>query len=539
MSAVDDLCRSYLDVRWQADPAAASAAGLASHDGRLGAFDADSVREHLAALRALAAACEELEVDDLQDEIDRTALLDDIRVRMFRFEHEQPHRRNPAFWTSHLFEGCHALLARRTDPATVAQGVLDRLKAVPAFLDAGRGTLSRPPRVFVDAALQMLGGGGELLVALARRAGEAAPGLRTPLEAATAEALVALRDFGRALGGSVAADDDPMAFAVGETQFNRRLRHEHALLAGAPELWRYGLHLRDEVERQLAEHARRLDPHRHWRDVVERVREARAPDASAVLAAYADLVADAREFCAAQDLVTVPPNLPLHVEATPAFLRPVLPFAAYEPPPTYRPEDGGRFYVTEPDPAADAVSAARQLRTHALPGLESLVAHEAWPGHHLQIGTAQGLAREVRRHVWSPLTVEGWALYCEDLLEEQGFYRDDEAILLRLVNLLWRAVRIDLDIGLHTRGLTPGAAVEELVARLPMERASAEAEVRRYCQMPTYQLCYAVGRRELRDLRDAIRAREGRDFSLRGFHDAVLAYGGLPVPLVRWGMGVE
>jgi hypothetical protein len=85
MAGVDELCRSYLDLKYHFDPAAASAAGLTSHDGRLGSFDRASTRAHLAALRAVAGAVEELEVEGLQDEIDRTALLGELRSTAFRF----------------------------------------------------------------------------------------------------------------------------------------------------------------------------------------------------------------------------------------------------------------------------------------------------------------------------------------------------------------------------------------------------------------------------------------------------------------------
>ena len=132
--------------------------------------------------------------------------------------------------------------------------------------------------------------------------------------------------------------------------------------------------------------------------------------------------------------------------------------------------------------------------------------------------------------------VEGWALYCEQLMDETGDYADDEARLFQLVNLLWRAIRIVLDVGLHTRGMSPAEAVDYMVEHLPIERASAEAEVRRYCAWPTYQLCYAVGRRELLRLRDAYREAAGADFDRRRFHDTLLRYGGLPVSLAAWGM---
>ena len=95
-----------------------------------------------------------------------------------------------------------------------------------------------------------------------------------------------------------------------------------------------------------------------------------------------------------------------------------------------------------------------------------------------------------------------------------------------------------LDVGLHTRGMTPDQAMDLLVDRVGMDRSQAEAEVSRYCAWPTYQLCYAVGRREILQLRDAWRARAGPGGELREFHDAFLAWGGLPVSLIRWGMGL-
>ena len=89
MPSVDDLCRSYLDLKYHFDPAAASSAGLVAHDGRLGSFDVASVREHVSALRSVAGAVEELDVEGLQEEIDRTALLGELRGTIFRFEQQR------------------------------------------------------------------------------------------------------------------------------------------------------------------------------------------------------------------------------------------------------------------------------------------------------------------------------------------------------------------------------------------------------------------------------------------------------------------
>jgi hypothetical protein len=535
-TAVDDLCRSYLDLKYHFDPASASAAGLVAQDARVGSFDAESVRAHLAALRSLTGAVEELEPEELHEEIDRSALLGEMRSTIFRLEYERPNVRNPGFWLSHLLQGLHALLSRH-EPDLAGRGpaVLARLAAAPAFLETACDTIDEPPSVFVDSTLSMLGGGGQLIAELVAIFATATPNLADPLRKAGEAALQSLVTFGAALRDGIEPNPDPHAFAIGEDQFTRRLHHEHALMAGGPELWRYGLRLQEEVTAEIVAVAARLD-RRPWRDIVDDLRND-APPADHLLAAYRQEIDRAVNFVLEFDLVTMP-EAPLEVVPTPAFLASLVPFAAYEPPPVYLPDRTGRFYVTAPDPALPPEAFAQQRRGHCRHGIPVMVAHEAFPGHHLQLVSAQALGSEARRHIWSPIMVEGWALYSEQLMGEGDYYASEEAKLFQLVNLLWRAVRVVLDVGLHTRGMMPAEAVDYMVEHLPIERPSAEAEVRRYCAWPTYQLCYAVGRRELLRLRDAYMSREGAGYRARRFHDELMGYGGLPVSLASWGMGL-
>jgi hypothetical protein len=533
-SSVDDLCRSYLDLKYHFDPAAASAAGLVSEDSRLGRFDADTTREHLSALRSVMGAIEELDADDLQCEIDRTALLGEIRSTLYRLEHEQPNRRNPAFWLLHLFQALYSLLTRdQSDEAGRVSAVLARLRGVPELVDLARSTVDQPAAIFVDTALGMLGGGGELIAQSVRIFGATAPDLAGELEKAGEEALKALVAFGAALRDEIEPNRDSQAFAVGDAQFSRRLQHEHALKASPAELWRYGSRLQEEVTQQLAAQAKQLGAS-SWRDLVDRLRDdSPAPDE--LLDTYQAEMERACRFVTERDLVGMPETR-VELVTTPNHLAPIVPFAAYEPPPIYLTGHSGRFYVTKPNSALPPEIIAQQRRGHCRHAIPAMVAHEVYPGHHLQLVTMQELGSEVRRHIWSPITVEGWAVYCEQLMAEAGYYQTGEARLFQLVNLLWRAIRIVLDIGLHTRGMTPAKATDYMVQHLPIERANAEAEVRRYCAWPTYQLCYAVGRRELLSLREAYRRRHGNEIEFRQFHDELVAYGGIPVSLARWGM---
>jgi uncharacterized protein (DUF885 family) len=520
------LTQSYLDLRWHFDPVAATAAGVCDHDHRLGAFTDEDVRQHVAAFRSLAGGLEDLELDALDDEIDRTAMLDDVRVTIHRMVTEQVHRTNPSWWLEHPLEGLYHLLARQDRPRDHrAKAAAARLAAMPAFLAAARATLAECPRVFVETALDVASGADALITEVA---GHLRPAEDSGFDVAVTAARDAVRQFARFLRDERLEAGDA-SFAVGEDAFNFRLHHEHALRATAPELWRYGHRLAEEVSAELVGMAHEIAPGVPWPDLVDQLR-GRHPKREELVAAYAREMERARAFVEERRLVTVPAGR-LEVIETPPFLKPLIPYAAYQPPGPFAEDRTGWFYVTPPGAQDDPDARERMLRDHCVHELASTALHEGYPGHHLQFLHAQAQPRTVRRLIGTPLTIEGWALYCEEMMGEEGFYQR--------VHLLWRALRVVLDVGLHTRGMTFQEAVDLLVDRVHFERGNAAAEVRRYCAYPAYQLCYAVGRRELKALRDAYREAQGSAYTLRGFHDTVFAYGALPVSLMRWGMGLD
>ena len=321
---------------------------------------------------------------------------------------------------------------------------------------------------------------------------------------------------------------------MGEEQFSRRLHHEHALTAGAPELWRYGLHLQEETQEELAALAARMGS-RPWRELVEELR-GDAPESEALLPFYQAEMDRAHAFIAERELVSIPRD-PVEVVPTPKFLVALVPFAAYEPPPIFLSNQTGRFYVTQPDPAAPPEVRARQRKGHCRHAIPAMVAHEAYPGHHLQLVTAQGLTSEVRRHVWTPVMVEGWALYCEQLMEETGYYERRPSPALPpgespLAGDPDRARRGSA----HPRhgaggggGLHGGAPADRAgPARRP--RCAATARIR-----PTSCATRSVGASCCACVTPTASARARRSVA-KTFHDELLAYGGLPVALARWGM---
>ena len=160
IGAFRELERSYFDLRWHLDPVAATLAGLTAYDDRYGRYSPAALAPHLAALKSLAAALEGAAAADLETEIDRTALLNEIRVTTWQFEKDRPQAKNPEFWLTHLFGGLHGLL-RRSDRGSAANAgaIAARLADVSALLDDARVALVEPVRMFAETALQMCPGG--------------------------------------------------------------------------------------------------------------------------------------------------------------------------------------------------------------------------------------------------------------------------------------------------------------------------------------------------------------------------------------------
>ncbi len=167
--------------------------------------------------------------------------------------------------------------------------------------------------------------------------------------------------------------------------------------------------------------------------------------------------------------------------------------------------------------------------------LQTNAYHEAVPGHHLQ--TSIALERQdlplFRRDIWYSAYGEGWALYAEYLAAEMGAFTDLYNELGYLASQMWRAARLVVDTGLHARGWSEQQAVDYFLANLPITEMAARAEIRRYIVTPGQATSYKIGMLKILELREKARSRLKENFDIRGFHDAVLGGGSLPLPLLE------
>jgi uncharacterized protein (DUF885 family) len=167
--------------------------------------------------------------------------------------------------------------------------------------------------------------------------------------------------------------------------------------------------------------------------------------------------------------------------------------------------------------------------------LEVIAYHEGNPGHHMQISIAQELTGVPRFRTQAGFTAyaEGWGLYSEKLAKEMGAYEDPYADFGRLSTELWRAIRLVIDSGVHSKGWTEAEAVDYFIANSPSAEGAIRSEVQRYIVWPGQATAYKVGMRKIEELRAKAQAELGDKFDIRGFHDAVLGGGALPLSVLE------
>jgi uncharacterized protein (DUF885 family) len=167
--------------------------------------------------------------------------------------------------------------------------------------------------------------------------------------------------------------------------------------------------------------------------------------------------------------------------------------------------------------------------------MEGVAYHEGSPGHHMQISIAQELTTipKFRTQMGFNAYVEGWALYSEILAKEMGGYENPYYDFGRLVNEIWRAIRLVVDTGLHAKGWTEEEAIQYFSDNSSISPGAIKAEVRRYMVMPGQATGYKIGMLKIQELRSMAEEELGYQFDLRGFHDTVLGGGALPLEILE------
>jgi uncharacterized protein (DUF885 family) len=518
------------------NPVLGTAMGLHQDDDLLGDASRETLLGELAAERAHIAQVEALDPAGLSAEVrfERDLELHNLRRVVFDTDVLRIwERRSLALDT--IGDGLFLLFARDHAPlAERLSAISGRLEAVGAYLEEAKTRATVPQvrrwqRLEIESAAEMpvffdelVAAGNGVLGAVDQRR----------LERASETAKVAIELYAAWLEGTLPAGTDDWAIGRECHDAMVALRAFDGLDADA--ILELGWERLREERAARAAAAREIDPAADEATVIDRVKSDQPATFDGALEAYRVAMARARQFLIDHDLVTVPDDERIEVVATPEYLRNVLPFAAYFEPPAFDPSPKGIYVVT---PSVDGDPDA--MREHNFASISNTSIHEAYPGHHLQLDTARRHPSLTRMLADAPEFVEGWGMYSELMMREQGFDTAPHFRLAMHTDAIWRACRVVLDVRMHRGEVTVEEATDFLVEHTSFERPNAYAETQWYTYRPTYPLSYLLGRTLLLGLRADEQRRLGGRFSLKGFHDTLLRNGSLPISFHRRLLGGE
>ncbi len=538
------LVNEILEFRWKDSPVSATFSGIHKYDSELDKTDPESRRRHLKKAKAYLRKMDRLSSDlriqgkkaklSKDEEMDLRMLRDSLRTEIAEEERLRSFKRNAWIYPYIGLLGCYLLILRDFAPLNRRmKSVLGRLKQIPGLMKQGEKNLKRGkdiPKIWTQVAIETTVGGKEFFQQMIPLFAEKVPGLKRQLLAANKKALSAFDDYERFLKKRLLPRSKGR-FAAGEQFYNFLLSVHHQLPYTADDLLAIGNRIIKETKAEMRALGRRIDPQRSWSKIVEDLKK-KHPRKENLLDFYKKEMARARDFVKKKDLVTIPKGESLSIMETPAFERNTIPYGAYMEPAPFEKKQQGFFWVTPVNEKSPYEQQEEQLQGHNSYGAVLTALHEAYPGHHLQLVHCNKIKSKVRREFFTSLFAEGWALYCEELMYEKGFY-DQRTRLLQLKDQLWRACRVVIDASLHTNRMSFNKAVDMLVNVAKLERTNAIAEVKRYTYTPTQPMTYIMGKMEILKLRDDFKKLKGKAFNLKKFHDQLLSYGTIPIQMVR------
>ena len=406
------------------------------------------------------------------------------------------------------------------------QHIIKRLEKVPALFEQAKVNLLDAPEVWNRVAREENDGTVDLIDKTLR--GEVPEPQKADYERAATRAIAALKDFNTYLASALSKKTSD--WRLGKDVYVRKF--EYILATGkTPEM----LLAEAEADLKSTRHElERLAAPKTPKQALDDVARQHAT-AETYMEEAKRTLQQATAFMHEKNLVTLPPRSNLEVIETPEFMRGIYAVGGFNAAPPLQPELGAFYWIT-PIPknwSADRIES--KLREYNNYGLQHLTVHEAMPGHYVQLEYAndvQPKSRRLLRNVFgNGPYIEGWAVYVQQLMTEQGYLNNDPGMRLTWLKQLLRVLaNTILDVRLHTMGMTDQQALDLMINDTYQEKEEATAKLQRAqlssCQLPTY----FAGWKGWLAVRDHYQTRRGNRFSLRDFHERSLKHSAVPLP---------
>jgi uncharacterized protein (DUF885 family) len=533
MSRFGDLAQAFLQETWADAPVLSSQLGVQGYDDQLDDLSEAAIEDRRRRSKTWLErfdGLDEAACADFEEGVDRDLLRSLLRGRVI-LDDWLMWRRQPDLYLNPGLSGVFTLFLHRLRPeAELARAAAARLRAVPRLLAAGRTNLRAElaPAVYIERAARQARAGAHYVRNLVAQE-VADPRWRAEVAEAGAVAADAFETYAAFLD-----DLQPRAhgtWAIGHERYTRLLRERELLQDDATSLRERGRREYERLGEELRRCARIVAATDDWRGVLHQLNLDHPPSPELMRRAYAEWTERARLFLRERQLVSFPADEECVVAPSPPFQRPVLAVASYTGPPAFAKTMRGHFFVPFPPGGASEQEIQQRLENNSHASIPTTSVHETYPGHHWHLVTAKGHPSAVRRTFRTAYFTEGWGLYAEQMMREEGFFTDPRHEMFQFEAMLFRAARIIVDTSLHIGDMSFDEAVAFMQSHANLPEPTARAEVGRYCAWPTQASAYLTGCLEILRIRE--RYRRERNGSLRDFHDRLGHSGALPIALAE------
>jgi uncharacterized protein (DUF885 family) len=517
-------------------PVSATAAGYHEHQGirldeKLDDYSPGGIqdqrqffsgfRERLALIKPETLGTDErADYQIIQNQVE-LALLDLNRIHSFRH--------NPTVYVELVGNALFNPFVLEFAPLeTRYRDIIQRLFKIPELMQHAKRNLTDSPEVWNRVAQEENDGNIDLIDKTLR---ERAPApLKGDFDRAAKAALEALRDFNKYLKDDLSRRTSD--WRLGKDKYDPKFRYYLAVGKTPEQVLSEAEAALKSVRDQMA----KLAAPRSVREALDKIAQQHATPETFMDQARKTLE-DATKFVREKYLVTLPARSNLQVIPTPEFMRGIYAVAGFAPAPALEPQLGAFYWVTPIPSNWPKERIESKLREYNYYGLQEITIHEAMPGHYVQMEIANDLEsknRRVLRNIYGNTPyVEGWAVYAQQLMSDEGYLNNSVQLRLTLMKQLLRSIaNAILDIRLQTMGMTDQQALDLMINDTFQENEEATAKLQRAqlssCQLPAY----FVGWRGWLDTREDYKKRKGAAFQLSGFHDAALKESAVPLPVL-------
>jgi len=529
---VDDLL-AYL---YEAHPTYATLDGVHTHDDLLEDLSRQGIESDARALAGYLRRLEEISQEGLTEieRLEHRMLTAHLRARLLELEEIRTWEKNPQFYSDILASSMAGqALFTYAPPEERARRVLSKLRQTPRLIAAARDNITDPPGIFIKVGIETMRGALKFIEEELPRAFSNVDDLHLLGDLADAQA-----EASRSVGAFVDYLETEVAprarasFRLGRDRFEQKLRLDEGIGVPLDRLLAIAnreLRETQEAFKSLAGRMNGGDPLEAWART-----KADHPKPGELVAVGREQLDELSTFLERQNIISLPAGEPITVAPTPDFYR--WSFASmWTPGPFESKPTRAYYYLTDVDPSWPADRKEEYLRDYNYPTLWSISIHEVYPGHFLHYQHLRRVESKARKSImFAPASfVEGWAHYCEQMMIEAGFARRENGVKLgQLAEALIRLARFIVCIRLHTEDMSVEQGMRFFRDEAFMEEASARREAERGTFDPMY-LVYTLGKLMLLKLRQDYKQQEGKAFSLRTFHDKLLANGTAPFWLHR------